>query len=175
MKIQVNKKIVDKLIRRVMHMIASLILILVVAACENKDSLYYSLYYDIPNEKWLKGEICEFKILSDSLQGKLLNGIYDVVIGIRHTEDYQYKDLWVEMTEIDNDTIESTDTIHISLMDTLGRWKGRGYHGLYQYVDTLKRNVKLNNKYVINIGHVMNVDTLKHISNIGIIILNQHK
>lgn len=157
-----------------MQVIASLILIIVIAACENKDSLYYSLYYDIPGEGWLKGEICEFEISSDSLQGKSLNGIYDVVIGIRHTEDYQYKDLWVEMIEIDNDTIESTDTIQISLIDTLGRWNGRGNHGLYQYVDTLKHDVELKNKYVINIGHVMNVDTLKHISNIGIIILNQH-
>ena len=57
-------------------------------------------------------------------------------IGLRHTGEYSYRDIWLSVTQSEGDSIPPrTDTLHIYLTDEKGHWVQSGaMGGLYQHV-----------------------------------------
>jgi gliding motility-associated lipoprotein GldH len=128
----------------------SIILCLGACALRHND---YSEFKDIDSEGWQYGDTLTFKpTITDSLaDGKLM-------LAVRHSNAYQYANLWLEISYPMADTIA----------DVYGRWYGKGLGVSFQKSDTLNRNFKLHRDTPIKLRHIMRVDTLSAIEQVGI-------
>lgn len=100
---------------------------LLLAAC-NSNTVYHS-YQSIPTMGWSKGDTLVY-----TLPTSIPTGTYKMTIGIRHQENYPYRDLWLGISQSAKDTLTySTDTLQLFLADETGNWNGDGPGGLYQF------------------------------------------
>lgn len=125
----------------------------------------FSGYKDLSPRGWAYGEQCDFTVTTggDTVSGNL-------VLSLTHDNSYPYSNLWIEMTLVapDGSTI-SVDTVNIAMCDDSGKWYGKGMPGHYQLSDTVtKRPVDLPDSARVSLRHVMRVDTLGGISQIGV-------
>lgn len=92
-----------------------------------------------------------------------------MLVTLTHDNSYSYSNLWLEIVYTDDARIEHTDTVNIEMCDVFGNWYGTGLPGHYQLTDTLSRKpVSLADSSVVKVRHIMRVDTLTGISQIGI-------
>lgn len=141
------------------------IVCLLLAAC-NSNTVYHS-YQSIPTMGWSKGDTLVY-----TLPTSIPTGTYKMTIGIRHQENYPYRDLWLGISQSAKDTLTySTDTLQLFLADETGNWNGDGPGGLYQFTrfytpsftiaqDSASRSIR--------IVHIMTDNPLKGISDVGI-------
>lgn len=52
--------------------------------------------------------------------------LYDMRLGLRYTDDYNYANLWLFITTVSPDGAQRVDTLNATLCDTYGRWLGSG-------------------------------------------------
>lgn len=102
-------------------------------------------------------------------------GVYDkrphpmtTYVAIRHTNDYQYANLWLEATYTDSKGRGRIDTLNLRLADEYGRWLGKGFGASYQVEIPLGGRVRADSLSTVRIRHIMRVDTLKGIDRVGI-------
>jgi len=138
------------------------VLLVVTVACTGAGG--YTGYKEIPDTGWPYGDDCDYAVSTgDSVAtGRLL-------LSITHDNSYEYSNLWVEVTYDDADNVHHVDTVNVAMCDALGNWYGKGLPGHYQFTDTLTRHaVALADSSVVKVRHIMRVDTLTGISQIGI-------
>lgn len=137
-------------------------MILVATACMG-GRYDYSGYNSIDASGWAYGDTLRYNIaLNDSIQtGRLL-------IDITHDNFYPYSNLWVEVTIPGDSTSVMRDTVDIRLCDPLGHWHGKGIEGHYQLETELIPRVTLRNNSTVTLRHIMRVDTIHNISQIGL-------
>ncbi len=80
-------------------------------------------------------------------------------IGLRHTDAYPYRDLWLNVNQ---------DTVHIYLTDSVGHWKGKGIGELRSLIQTVSFSHQKDSIKDIRITHIMTDKTLIGIHDIGI-------
>ena len=90
-----------------------------------------------------------------------------VMVTVVHTNSYQWANLWLEVSYRDRDTT-CVDTFDVTLADRLGRWLGHGTGITYQRADTLTLRHKPLADSDIKVRHIMRLDTLRDIEQIGI-------
>ena len=95
-------------------------------ACKN-NTTYYS-YLHLDQNQWNRTDTLLF-MLPDTLKADT----YQLEIGVRHTGDYAYRDLWIELIQYmpneqvkSAEWIEKKDTFHLYLAEKNGKWKGNG-------------------------------------------------
>ena len=87
-------------------------------------------------------------------------------IGIRHTETYPYKDLWIEVGS--KESIEKKDTFHLYLADQDGHWTSNTTGRLYQCnFDEGKLNLSIKDS-TLYVVHLMTDTLLRGIHDVGI-------
>ncbi len=143
---------------------AFLIIILVIISACNKDDIYNNTH-DIKNSTWEASNVINFNFqVEDTLQP------YDVYLNLRHTSQYQYRNLFlfIETTSPEGHTVK--DTFECMLADKRGRWYGKGWGNMYQNKIPYKRYVRFphSGTYSIEVKQAMRTKKLKHISDIGI-------
>ena len=85
------------------------------AACDNQT--IYHTYQNLSIEGWKKTDTLKYQ-LPAQLAGKQ----YDLEVGLRHTENYPYQDIWMEILyPLSPD--RHPDTLHITLADKQGNCK----------------------------------------------------
>lgn len=112
----------------------------------------YSGYTSIPPEGWPYNTPVAFSV--DSCSGSL-------EIALRHRVDFPYTILWLEVRDS-----AATDTVGVRLCDTDGRWLGGGVGDTRQLTTALPGR---HSSTRLNIRHIMRVDTLKGIVQIGLL------
>lgn len=101
-------------------------------------------------------------------------GTATAVIAVRHTDAYRYSNLWLEMaTPVEGTDSMRLDTINVPLADVFGHWYGRGVGPSYVATDTLPVPVSYDRNRPTRIRHIMRVDTVTDIEQIGLILLRQ--
>lgn len=122
----------------------------------------YHHYNRINDNGWKKTDTIYF-ILHDSIE----EGTYATKIGIRHTIEYPYRDLWLSISLPNK---KETDTIHINLANERGNWNGSGTaSGYYQYeTEGPTLNYKLHSDSIIKVWHIMKGGTVQSITDLGI-------
>ena len=95
----------------------SVLVILAISSC-GSDALF-NQSIDIPNRTWKEKDVKTFKVdISDTAK------VYDFVLTIRTTTDYQFANLWLYLT-IDGPMGKSKRfPIEIITADPTGRWTG---------------------------------------------------
>ena len=135
-------------------------------SCQNH--ILYHSYQPVSSTGWLKGDSLQYALPADLPQGN-----YNLYIGIKHCETYQYRDLWLSVHQEITDSISTqhhTDTLHLYLANNLGRWKGTGIGGTRQYESESPFVLphESDKELKIKISHIMQDEPLHAISFVGI-------
>lgn len=125
-----------------------------------------SKYFAIATDGWAYGDTLLWTP-ADSASADTAN----VIVALRHANDYPYANIWLECSHYaPGDTAPSLDTINIWLADEYGRWHGSGIGVGYQLTDTALRLTPIDLSRPIGMRHVMRVDVLPGIEQVGLIV-----
>lgn len=128
-----------------------------------KDSTGYA---DLPPEGWAYGDTVSIELNIDSV-GALRKGILEV--GLRHTGEYPFSNLWLEIKSEDAAHAVHYDTVGVEMCDAYGHWYGKGIGDSFQMSVRIPRTVTLDTLTHVTIRHIMRVDTLHGMSQVGIL------
>jgi gliding motility-associated lipoprotein GldH len=139
--------------------------LLLIAGCQSNN--VYQDVKDIPGEGWSKNNILSYKFnISDTLQP------YHVLLNIRNTTKYPYRNLYlfIETTSPQGHSVR--DTFECTLADERGRWYGKGWGDVYENEIPYKQYIRFpdSGTYTIDIQQAMRTNSLKHITDIGVIV-----
>lgn len=124
-------------------------------------------FADLPAEGWAYGDTLAFEpspapdsCLSDAR----------VAVAVRHTSGYLYSNLWLEVsTPLAEGDSMLADTVSVELADEYGKWHGRGVGVSFVVTDTLPGRRIYRPGRPAYVRHVMRVDTLADIEQVGLI------
>ncbi|MBQ9074057.1 MAG: gliding motility lipoprotein GldH [Muribaculaceae bacterium] len=124
----------------------------------------YSDFKNVSVDGWAYNDtICFVPEIGDSVATGVLS------IALRHNNNYIYSNIWLEASFNINDSVIKRDTINIELADIYGRWHGKGIGTSFQLELPINAPHIIEPHQPIIIRHIMRVDTLQGIEQIGII------
>lgn len=126
-------------------------------------------FHSVDADGWKYGDTLSFNIEAPD---SVICG--DIAIVVRHTAAYPYSNIWLELNYPQSDRIVS-DSINVVLADNFGNWLGRGAGLSFQRADTIVRNISLTTPSEITLRHIMRVDNLTDIEQIGVIFISKDK
>lgn len=145
------------------------LLVALFASC-GRDTVYHS-YRPVSNDGWQREDTLLF-----ALPSSIPGGDYDVEIGLRHHEDYPYRDLWLAYGFASDVSKSLADSVQLTLAYESGNWHGNGAAGLYQYSSLSPRPIHLMDERtdsVLRIVHLMKDEPLKGICDVGIRLIKR--
>lgn len=120
---------------------------------------------DIPNNIWdnKKKLLFTFEI-DDTLT------MHNVYIHIRHSSEYQYKNLWLFVKSSAPNGVIKIDTLECNLADDYGKWYGKGSGSIRNLQWPWKMNVRFphKGKYSVEYEQAMRIDQLPGIMKMGL-------
>lgn len=128
------------------------LILLLLTSCQ-RNTLYHS-YQPVNSMGWHKNDTMIYSLNSPIASQNLM-----LEIGLRHTDAYPYRDLWLNVNQ---------DTVHIYLTDSVGHWKGKGIGELRSLIQTVSFSHQKDSIKDIRITHIMTDKTLIGIHDIGI-------
>lgn len=130
----------------------------------------FSEFRNLPAEGWLYGDTVKF---IPSIEDSTATGL--LTVAIRHNNEYEFSNLWLEITRNTPGGVLRRDTVNLELSDIYGRWHGNGFGASYQYSDTVEYPASIINGSPLMVRHIMRVDTLCDIEQIGITFVSPKK
>lgn len=124
-------------------------------------------FVDIDEAEWGYGQTLTFPALTDSAFASAPDSSR-VVVAVRHTNDYEYANLWLELGYRAGDSTV-TDTFDIRLSDEFGKWLGNGTGVTVLRADTVTLSRPRDPRAEMTVRHVMRVDTLAGVEQIGLL------
>lgn len=119
----------------------------------------------IPSQQWFYNNVPTFTFqITDT------SSLYNLYIVLRHTDAYNYNNIWVRLgSKAPGDTIHFQD-INLSLANDANGWEGSGTDDIFEVrknitpgpVPFIKPGV-----YTFSIAQIMRENPLKHILNVG--------
>lgn len=154
--------------RRMTPLIVAASCAVLAAACDS--SRYEDAdFRTIPAGGWAYGDTLSFE---PGLEDSVVNG--RLAVSVRHTSAYIFENLWLEVTvpAAGCDTAERVDTVNVRLADTYGKWLGRGSGVSYVRTDTLPVRYVIQRGHPVTVRHIMRVDTVADLEQIGVVFIN---
>lgn len=148
---------------RFIPLICVVTLAVLAGACTNPaDS--FGRFEQLPAGGWAYGDTIAITTDSLSSTGKRLS------VAVRHNDDFPYRNLWIEVSGSDASGKMIRDTVDIMISDSYGRWLGKGIGDSYQCSAPIDGIVNIAGAATVKLRHVMRVDTVPGLEQIGIII-----
>lgn len=142
------------------------LLVLFLSACSvETNSENAAIFSDISQSGWAYGDTVKFSAPTDSF------ACCKLAVAVRHSSAYKYANLWLEVSVDENDTC-LVDTLNVVLADKYGRRTGRGFGVSFIKIDTLPHIYNMTDSSRIFLRHIMRVDTVSDLEQIGIIALD---
>lgn len=142
---------------------STLLLLSVIALCACNNRQLYNESQAIPTHGWHIEEPLTFNIENPAPQ------TCDIELFIRHTTQYNYRNLWLFVEHTTPDSTITTDTINITLANKYGKWEGGGWGSHHQVEYPLYSKLPLDSgMHTIKITQGMREIILKDIANVGI-------
>lgn len=139
------------------HAFLVTIIMLVLGSCTGGED---SIFHNIPEQGWAYRDTLSFAPMQG--QGTLL-------LAVRHDAAYPYSNLWLEVSARDpRKGVILRDTVNLRLSDRFGRWLGKGFGGSYQLEVPVSGSVSLDSASVVNVRHIMRLDTVRGLDQVGI-------
>lgn len=118
---------------------------------------------EIPKEGWVYGNMLTFSTDTANVPAP------ELLLTVKHDDAYPYANLWLEASyTTDTDTTAVCDTFDVRLADVYGKWYGSGSALSIQRVDTLHLSKTPKAGEPLKVRHIMRVDTLRYVEQIGI-------
>lgn len=152
-----------KLSLRLLQLSSIALLMNVTTSCHLEEKADFETFAD---QKWAYGDTLRFSDIADSTVRSLSSR--SLTLALRHTNDYPYRNIWIEAVYCTSDSLAHTDTLSIELCDSYGRWLGKGIGDLFQQEATIAPDLTLLPGSEISLRHIMRVDTLRGIERIGL-------
>lgn len=117
----------------------------------------------IPGHEWESSYKPEF-----SFTIKDTTALYQVLFVIRHTEKYNYRNIWINLySQPPGDTLHKA-MYELPLANNEG-WFGSGMDDIYEHRVRLTNGIPLRaGEYKLMVENIMREDPLKHVLNVGI-------
>lgn len=120
-------------------------------------------FKNISTEGWAYGDTLRFDVPFDSIARS-----HQFAVAVRHSSSYKFANIWLEVAVETPDTV-FVDTLNMRLADRYGRRTGRGTGVSYIKTDTLPRLYMLADSAKVSVRHIMRIDTLTDLEQIGVI------
>lgn len=127
----------------------------------------YSRWVNLSADGWAYGDSLTLVPADTSLADNDSIVHRRLMLGLSHTNDYAYSNLWLEVT-YSGDGCSYRDTVNIMLADVYGTWLGSGFGANYQHEVVLNPEADVDLTRPVVVRHIMRVDTLKGIDKIGV-------
>lgn len=126
-----------------------------------------SRYEVLPaGEGWCYSDTLRFAIThTDSVVAGRL------AVGVTHTGEYPFSDLWLEVTSEGDGGAARRDTVRLLLADRNGRWTGHGIGTSFQVADTLGKPVVHRSGSALTVRHIMRDDTVAGVERVGLFLI----
>lgn len=120
----------------------------------------------IPAQEWFYDYNPQFKFtISDTVSP------YQVYLVLRHTDQYQYKNIWLQLgTQAPGDTM-SFQKINLVLGNDKTGWEGTGMDDIFE----VRKNIspgplsfKKAGEYTFSVAQIMRQNPLHHVMNVGL-------
>lgn len=134
----------------------------------NGDDNYFSSFASMPGTRWDYASPLTFAV--DTLRDSVAPS-GDMLLTVRHTHGYEYRNLWLEINYDLADSLSRPDTLNVILADMYGHWRGSGTGPSLQVVDTIATGIPLHLGQRIQVRHIMRLDTIEGIEQVGITFL----
>ena len=124
------------------------------------------MFKDVPKSGWNKD-------LSFSFTPQWADSAarYDVVLAVRHTADYRFRNLSLVVDLIDSAAHVDRRKVNFILADSHGNWTGAGFGALYQSRVVVAQDVDpMKVKSIVVWQAMNNVDCVKDVTDVGIIV-----
>ncbi len=141
-----------------------LIIVLCLGGCSPKH-YSYSEFKNIPSTGWYKE--CPLKFVpqfGDSL------GLYNLKIAFSFDNDFKYTNMCIMVDLIKDNKLMDRRIVKSNLGDSYGNWRKPGFGATYQCEEFVVDDIKPSQVDKIIFWQGMNVDTLKDVSRVGIIL-----
>lgn len=127
----------------------------------------FSSFERVDPQGWIYGDTV--RILPEKLDSASSRRLS---IAVCHTNNYPYRNLWLEVSyrSTDGELYTLKDTVQMVLADIYGRWQGQGFGPSYQMEQQLEPRLYIPDSTLVCVRHIMRVDTLKGIEQVGITI-----
>ncbi len=123
-------------------------------------------FHTLSRDGWVYGDTLAFVAsLGDS------TATASPVIALRHNNAYLYSNLWLEVSRPGHHGARVRDSVNLKLADIYGRWQGMGFGASYQLTSPLPPLPAVADGDTVTVRHIMRVDTLRDIEQIGIIFV----
>ncbi len=148
------------MMRTLPYLITALILtVCVTSGCVKGE---VSAYGDVALEGWSYGDTVTLTCDSTSI-----SPYSNMYLSLTHNNNYPYRNIWLEISYIDQDSLIRVDSVNIELCDKYGRWYGKGFGPSYQIETQVPGAILPPPGSKINVRHIMRTDTLRGIEKIG--------
>lgn len=150
-------------IDRHMALICLVAIALSVAGCEQ--SRVFDKNTALNKEGWAYGEALsyEVQILDTTVS-------YNMFINVRHTDQYPFNNLWINLTTTLPDGTQQTTKVDVPLSEPEGKWLGNCVDGICYNTALIQKNFKLprKGKYVFTLEQDMRMNPVPHVLDVGI-------
>lgn len=153
--------------RITIHILLALMSALLFTACSYRPN-DFSDFRDIPPAGWNYVHPFTF---TPHIQDSVATGT--LVLAVRHTNEYPFRNLYVEVSYLTPDSITHRDTVNVMLADVYGNWLGSGLGTSFQKADTISRSFQLMDSTAITLRHVMRPDPVTGLEQIGLLFTAQ--
>ncbi len=147
------------------RLVISMLCLLAMCAC--KRSIVYSDFISLPADGWHQDSVLSYDICVEDSTAD-----YDLLIVVRHTNEYPYQNLWLFVDEYAGTELLHRDTIEALLADDYGRWIAGGinkYDLPLQYATSYRFATASHNRITIQQG--MRSSYLKGLSDVGVKVI----
>lgn len=144
------------------HIITGISGILLLAACQ--DIPFFSKYYAVDTEGWDSRDTLVY-----SLPEVTSSADYDVTVSVRTIQSYKYDNLALVLRLYEGKKLVSVDTVKYDIYDMNGEHRGTGFPYV-EHETALHHSFQLLPKkhYKVKATHIMRLDPLDGICNVGI-------
>lgn len=139
------------------------------ASCE-RPARDYSRWQNIPANGWAYTDTVSLLPVDTALtdNDSIVSG--RVKVALRHSNDYPYSNIRLELTYHRGDGLMARDTINLRLADLYGRWLGTGFGAGYQQEITVNPSTPVDLTRPMSLRHIVRDDTLKGVEQVGILV-----
>lgn len=130
----------------------------------------YSSWHNLPSEGWAYTDTVELMPLDASLSDNDTVAQGRIKLALRHSSDYPYANIWLELSYFGPDSTERRDTVKMVLADVYGRWLGSGIASGYQVETPAGGETMVDLHRPIRLRHILRVDTLVGVEQVGVLV-----
>ena len=138
---------------------------LIMASCERKPVMAHAQFKHLPAVGWQRSKPLMFQPQYDDS-----TATYDVMLAVRHSNSYPYRNLSLVVDIVDTDSAVNRRRLNVALADEYGNWLGGGFGSLYQDKVTIATGLAPVQASAVKVWQVMSgCDTLHGVADVGVI------